>query len=56
GAVALVSCGEDETIRGSAALTTGCTFDGNSASDGGGIYSASGFDHIADSTFTNNFA
>eukprot|EP00752_Nemacystus_decipiens_P012244 g10853.t1 len=56
GAMALVSCGEDATVRGFAATTTACTFDGNEASDGGGIYSASGFDLISDSTFANNVA
>jgi len=54
--VAFVSCGEDETVRGSAAVTSACLFDSNEASDGGGVYSASGFDHISDSTFVNNFA
>ncbi|CAM9621188.1 unnamed protein product [Ectocarpus sp. 6 AP-2014] len=52
GAVALVSCGEDETVQGSAAVTSACTFDSNSASDGGGIYSASGFDDVSDSIFS----
>ncbi len=56
GAVAFVSCGEDETVRGSAAVTSACLFDSNEAIDGGGVYSASGFDHISDSTFVNNFA
>ncbi|CAN0383386.1 unnamed protein product, partial [Ectocarpus sp. 12 AP-2014] len=56
GAVALVSCGEDETVQGSAAVTSACTFDSNFACDGGGIYSASGFDHVSDSIFSNNFA
>ncbi|CAM9114820.1 unnamed protein product [Ectocarpus fasciculatus] len=31
GAVAVVSCGEDENVRGSAAVTSACTFDSNSA-------------------------
>lgn len=51
-----MSCGEDATVRGSAATTQACTFDGNEASDGGGVYSVSGFDQISDSIFMNNVA
>ena len=35
---------------------TGCRFDGNTATDGGAIYTASGYDMVVNSTFTNNFA
>ena len=35
---------------------TGCSFDGNTATDGGAIYTASGYDRVVNSTFTNNFA
>ena len=35
---------------------TGCRFDGNTATDGGAIYTAAGYDVIVDSSFTGNFA
>lgn len=36
--------------------TTGCTFQHNNATDGGGIYSAAGYDIIRDCRFEANFA
>ena len=35
---------------------TGCRFDGNTASDGGAIYTAAGYDMVVNSSFTRNFA
>ncbi|CAN0444478.1 unnamed protein product, partial [Ascophyllum nodosum] len=35
---------------------TGCRFDGNTATDGGAIYTASGYDKVVNSSFTRNFA
>ncbi|CAN0279849.1 unnamed protein product [Ascophyllum nodosum] len=35
---------------------TGCRFDGNTATNGGAIYTATGYDVIVDSSFTRNFA
>ena len=34
----------------------GCHFDGNTATDGGAIYTAAGYDMVVDSSFTRNFA
>lgn len=36
--------------------TTACVFKGNSADDGGAMYSAAGYDIIEDSSFEANFA
>ena len=35
---------------------TGCRFDGNTATDGGAIYTAAGYDMVVNSSFTRNFA
>ena len=35
---------------------TGCRFDGNTATDGGAIYTAAGYDMVVDSSFMRNFA
>ena len=35
---------------------SGGRFDGNTATDGGAIYTAAGYDVIVDSSFTRNFA
>ena len=35
---------------------TGCHFDGNTATEGGAIYSAGGFDGVANSSFMRNYA
>ena len=35
---------------------SGCRFDGNTATDGGGIYTAAGYDMVVNSSFTIFFA
>lgn len=52
GAVAYLSSGEKEE----AVVMSGCTVNHNTAADGGGVFSASGYDEVHNSTFTNNFA
>lgn len=47
---------EAEPDTSGPANTTGCTFEHNNATDGGGIYSAAGYDIIRDCQFEANFA
>eukprot|EP00903_Cladosiphon_okamuranus_P016944 g15619.t1 len=60
GGMALFSTGsawsEAEPDTSGPTNTTGCTFQHNNATDGGGIYSAAGYDIIRDCRFEANFA
>ncbi|CAM9411640.1 unnamed protein product [Sphacelaria rigidula] len=57
GAIALFSCGELDSYTGIQPVRTSrCTFTNNSASNGGGFFSSSGYDEVLDSQFTSNYA
>ena len=45
-----------DTVGFGPSKITGCRFDGNTASEGGAIYTSAGYDMIVDSSFTRNFA
>ncbi len=47
---------ESEPDTSGPAYVTRCVFERNSANDGGGIYSAAGYDVVQDSRFEDNFA
>lgn len=47
---------EDDPVDSGSANVTECEFERNSASDGGGMYSVSGYDIIQDSRFEANVA
>ena len=47
---------DEETVASGPSKITGCHFDGNTATEGGAIYTAVGYDMVADSLFTRNYA
>ena len=47
---------DEETISFGPSKITGCHFDGNTATEGGAIYTAVGYDMVVDSSFTRNYA
>ncbi len=47
---------EAEPDTSGPANVSGCVFEHNNATDGGGIYSAAGYDIIQESRFEGNFA
>ncbi|CAM9169107.1 unnamed protein product, partial [Sphacelaria rigidula] len=57
GAIAFFSCGVLHSDIGIQPVhTSSCTFTNNSASNGGGFFSSSGYDEVLDSHFTSNHA
>ena len=47
---------DEETVGFGPSKITGCHFDGNTATEGGAIYTAVGYDMVVDSSFTRNYA
>ncbi|CAM9660999.1 unnamed protein product [Ascophyllum nodosum] len=47
---------DEETVASGPSKITGCHFDGNTATEGGAIYTAVGYDMVVDSSFTKNYA
>ena len=47
---------DEEAVASGPSKNTGCHFDGNTATEGGAIYTAVGYDIVVDSLFTRNYA
>ena len=47
---------DEESGHFSPSYITGCRFDGNTATNGGAIYTTAGYDVVVKSSFTRNFA